>query len=201
MEVNVPDNKAHAWVEVYKENFGWMPYEMTYYNSRESKEAGEQTLRKEKTLRRNKIIISVIKKIGMISLAIIVVSIVLIIVGLVRLGKKKKLRRWQFNNEDKAKAIYYVYNYICDVMGFLGIKKQKDMTIDEFFADIVERGICDEQNIKKIANRIKKAAYSDELILDEDLNYIKTQVENIVKIQYNGLGLKDKIRFKLIYNL
>ena len=86
-------------------------------------------------------------------------------------------------------------------MHFLGVSKQIDMTIDEYFAHIVEKGICDKKLMDKIGGKINKAAYSGETILDEDVNYIKTQVENIVKIQYNGLSLRDKIKFKLIYNL
>ena len=201
IEVSVPDNKAHAWVEVYKDQFGWMPYEMTYYREKESEQEGEETLRKEASQRTKTLLISFAKKIGIVAIVMIMVFNILVLYGLIKLFKKKKLRQLQFNNADKVKAIQYIYIYICEVMHFLGVSKQIDMTIDEYFAHIVEKGICDKKLMDKIGGKINKAAYSGETILDEDVNYIKTQVENIVKIQYNGLSLRDKIKFKLIYNL
>ena len=53
----------------------------------------------------------------------------------------------------------------------------------------------------KLAEKVKKAAYGKESVLEQEYYYVKTQVENIVKIQYNNLGLKDKLKSKWIYNL
>ena len=49
--------------------------------------------------------------------------------------------------------------------------------------------------------KINKATYSNEDICEDELEYVKTNVENIIKIKYNNLSLKQKILFKYIYNL
>ena len=55
--------------------------------------------------------------------------------------------------------------------------------------------------LDKMLNIIQKGIYSNEAILDEEYKYVKENIEKIVKMKYNCLGLKDKIRFRLIKNL
>ena len=98
-------------------------------------------------------------------------------------------------------AIVGLYKYLCDVFGYLGVNKDKGMTIDEHFINAYTKGYAKKEILDKIASNVKKVAYSNETISDEDYIYVKTQVENIVKIPYNELSLKDKIKFKYIYNL
>jgi uncharacterized membrane protein len=134
-------------------------------------------------------------------LVVAVIIIVFYIVGIVRLIKKKKQRLRDFSISDKAVAMFNIYKYLKDVMEFFGIKRDGHLTVDEYMARIAGCGIVDKSIINNIVDKLNKAAYGKGSVSEEDYTYVKTNIENIVKIQYNGLGLKEKIKFKLICNL
>ncbi|MBE5934624.1 MAG: transglutaminase domain-containing protein [Lachnospiraceae bacterium] len=205
VEVEVPDNKAHAWIEVYKENFGWVPYEVTVYNRKEEGNVGGQrTVAGEMKKLKENLLESGRKTLFIVTI-MMGIALVVIIIAIFRFVGKRYSRNKKFKNKNKSLAIYYVYSYLCDVMGFFGVKREKGMTIDEYFVKVFDKvfnkGEVNLETLTGIAKCIKKAAYSNEEIVQEDYEYVKSQVENIVKIQYNELSLKEKIKFKLIYNL
>jgi hypothetical protein len=201
VEVAVPDNKAHAWIEIYKENFGWVPYEMTFYKERESKRASSDGRFEQKMLELKEKAIDTGIRMSIIVAVVVSIIVVLYIVGMVRLIKKKKQRLREFTVTNKSVAMFNIYHYLIDVMEFFGIKREKHLTVSEYMHKIAECGIVDKSIIYNIVTKLNEAAYGCGSASEEDYIYVKTNIENIVKIQYNGLGLKEKIKFKFICNL
>lgn len=205
IEVKVPDNKAHAWIEVYKDGFGWVPYEMTVYNRREDKK--NSNIMNDKSgfngkdlFNEIKLFISekfnVIKENGkniMLYIAIVIISVIFCF------ALRILIRNIDWNNKLNSKEyntnMIWLVTYLFKVFAFLGYERKKGMTVDEYFMEIRKNKVVEEDLLNLISDDYKKAGFSSQGISEEEYNYVKGYIEKTVKIKYNELSLKDKVRY------
>ena len=69
------------------------------------------------------------------------------------------------------------------------------MTVDEYFMEIRKNKVVEEDLLNLISDDYKKAGFSSQGISEEEYNYVKGYIEKTVKIKYNELSLKDKVRY------
>ena len=211
IEVRVPDSRAHAWIEVYKEGFGWVPYEMTVYNRKEevkkaNNNGGNQILGwnnfitslKNMIKKQIKVINRYSKYILMIILGLIV-AILLIVVSKYIYEKIRKNRR--INSEDYNTNMIWLVSYLFRVFKFYGCERRHGITVDEYFTEVKKKHIVEDKLLDKVSLEYKKAGFSDKGINETDYKEIKEYVEKTVKIKYNDLSLKEKIKFQIECNL
>ena len=208
IEVRVPDSRAHAWIEVYKDGFGWVPYEMTVYNRREdinnsnvyntNRELGMKdyfTIIKENF---KESIIAIVRY----SKNIMTVLLIIIIVGFLALCMKALLenirRRQRLNSRDNNTNMIWLVSYLFKLFELLGYKRKKGITVDEYFEELKEKQIVDDDLLKRVSILYKKAGFSVKGISEIEYKEIKEYIEKTIKIKYNDLSLRDKIRFIIL---
>ena len=197
IKVAVKDNKAHAWIEVYKEGFGWVPYEMTYYSRQEDMNSSVDKEDKKEVSVIDTFLVDINKKMGTLVngiklyglkvVTIIMVTLcVLILTAFVRVLVIKIRRKKEFNSSEYRDNIVSITKYFFKVCSFLGVKKEQGMTIDEYLSILHKERLVTTEMLN---------------ISEEEYRHFKEYVENVVEIQYNDLSLKDKFLFKIVYNL
>ncbi|MBQ8043585.1 MAG: hypothetical protein IJ272_05490, partial [Clostridia bacterium] len=107
----------------------------------------------------------------------------------------------KFSTSEYGKNIMNLSNYLFKVFAVIGYKKQKGMTIEEYFIYLYKNNLVSKDMFKKLSLCMRKACYSAKDISEQEYKSFKEDVENIVEIQYNELSLKDKLKFRVIYTL
>lgn len=214
VEVAIKDNKAHAWIEVYKNGFGWVPYEMTYYSRREdATTADDENKEVFKDINifdtfvtevNSKIIkfVKGFKEYGMLALVVIFGAIMIAVLAVViRLLITRIKRNREFNTPKYKENVTKLAKYFFKACGFFGCKKEDSMTIDEYLSLLYNESLVTKDMLRPMSWGLKKASYSTLDISEEEYRQFKEDVENIIEIQYNELSLKDKFIFRIVYNL
>lgn len=207
IEVKVPDNKAHAWIEVYKDGFGWVPYEMTVYNRREARGNnvvntraridGKEFLDLVGTYIKDKI--NYIRNNGgKIIKVIFAIIIIFILCIFLRIFLKNMRWKYKLNSKGYNTNMIWLVTYLFKVLTFLGYERKKGMTVDEYFLEIRKNKVVEDDLLNLVSEDYKKAGFSTQGISKEDYIYVKGYIEKCLKIKYNELSLKDKIRYMIM---
>lgn len=208
IEVKVPDNKAHAWIEVYKDGFGWVPYEMTVYNRKEANKnknvannedriTGKGLLSLVGTFIKDKI--NLIRNNGEKIIKVIIAIIIIFTLCIVLQIFIKNMRwRYKLNSKEYNTNMIWLVTYLFKVLSFLGYERKKGMTVDEYFLEIRKNKVVEDDLLNLVSEDYKKAGFSTQGISKEDYIYVKGYIEKCLKIKYNELSLKDKIRYMIM---
>lgn len=223
MEAVIQDYAKHAWIEVYMEKYGWVPYEMTPSYNRYSKEL-PTTWSKEETQEKVKIKQEIIKKRNeqeekkkgtagkqtaspkpvstarpaghsaaprsvetnirinkafIIVAAMVMTSFVLLIIMIVRrrrypLAAKALIVKGRYNKAIRT-TNETLYRHLLRKTG-----KAKLIKNDEQFYELVKSTYeLDENDVRKYAEIVKKAVYSNIKCSEEEARYCENLVDKL----------------------
>ena len=72
------------------------------------------------------------------------------------------------------------------------------MKVDEYVLEIRKNKVVEDDLLNLVSEDYKKAGFSTQGISKEDYIYVKGYIEKCLKIKYNELSLKDKIRYMIM---
>lgn len=194
-DYEVNDSQAHAWVEVYVEDYGWFPVETTPPSDEDDPEPEE----KNNTLGgfiQNNILTSknlnTVKRTSANILIILVFSAVIVIMGYIIFGIY--YRRKRKNDPSVIAQIDYLIK--CFAVGKM--IKQTYESYDEYSKVIVENNVIDENVYARITEIVNKEKFSKNSITEEEKQFVKENVSATTKRFYTNLKWYKKIYFKYI---
>gem|GEM_PF-2276815 len=191
---DVNDSYAHAWVEIYIDNLGWVPVEFTPASSRgdlteETEGNGgigefltnnvftaENIARTRKTMR----------NMGMAILEIIFVLIIInLIVGYFVRRKYKKSR-----------DIEKLYNRTCRLGGIAGLERSVKEAYRDYGNKLVENGYAGQDDMYLVSKIIEKNKFSGSAVTEEEKDSVKDILEKLNDSFYEKAGVFKKILYK-----
>lgn len=139
-----------------------------------------------------------VKIIFIIGISVILLLLFIFIKYLYIKSKRNKL----FNQNDKAKAAIYAYNYICDLLLFINIKNDNMQYLE--FAEYAQQNlpwIFTKNEFTDATYTMLKAGLSKETISKSELDNIISLSINISDMIYKKSNIIKRIYMKLIKNL
>lgn len=189
MELYVPDANAHAWVEIYKKGFGWIPIEVTPPNYEDdglsgfsltdilgeiSKNMGVNDMFGENGTENIKIFISRI-------FYMIIILIVIMIIGLIaRIFVIRYKTKKSFMTDDNNSNIINLYEYLRNIMDFVKCSMETGMSNEEYFKKLVGNGKLEDAKADIVYDAVKKAVYSKSGINETELEEVKKIIKDTV---------------------
>ena len=202
VEVEVTDASAHAWVEVFKEDFGWVPVEVTPSSSTEELEntsdfwdffgnlfgdspqvqqtdgAGENTTRENIKIDSGKV--------GML-FGILCIAILLYYI-------RKVIRKFELcNGQNSRDKFIGEYRLLCEILRYLDKNFDQCTCHKEQLSWIQERFQLEEE-ITTMASFMEEITYSQEELEETVLLEYQKTILHIKKQIFQQLSLKEKIK-------
>lgn len=193
-EYDVNDSQAHAWTEIYIENFGWLPVETTP-SSDEEQPKPEDTNSFGGFMQNNILTqknLDVVKKTSASLFIIVIVCVVITIIGYIGFGIF--YRRKRRNNP----SVIFQLDYLFRCFEINGILRNKYESYEENAQMIIENGIVEESVMMQLIEIVNKEKFSGKEISIKDHDFVKEKVEEISQRFYNNLKWYKKLYFKYI---
>lgn len=225
--VTVPDNKAHAWVEIYVAGYGWIPIEVTpgYYaandlsNWEEESESEQETTTKqeeetktsakkeeEQPIKEEKNFDW--KALGRMVLFLAMVAVLVAVAGMI-------LKRWYHKGCERFLAIInedcgvstkqracLAWWYMEAVMKFLKSPIPDNVSCEkqkEFLKENTE--FFSKRDLDDKIDNIIKAYYGNENLTNEEMEGIAEMIVNLRKETWEALSTGRQLYFKYIKRL
>ena len=224
-KVTITDANAHAWVEVYVNNFGWVPVEVTpgaHYDDTKNEQVKEkresnidnnnnnnniQANNPEKKLDNNKKSvdksINIESKNSYIENRVYIKYIILLFIGLIFITALIGLRRIyilrnrkkKFILQDKRKSIINMYRYINNIFIYLGV--EENFILSNSYKDKNNIHIpFDENKFSNVREIVLKAKYGNKDLQLEEYELVRNIILSESIEVYKSLGKIKKIEFK-----
>lgn len=226
--VTVPDNKAHAWVEIYIAGYGWIPVEVTpgYYSAREITSGNEENDTEEETTTDREIETESQSKkqekeedlkkekdfdwkgLGRMLLALVIAGggitvFVIAIQRWYRSGKEKYLAIVEEQRGvDAKKRACLAWWYMESVMKFLGRPMPENISYEELKEFLKENTeFFSKRDFNGTIDYIIKTYYGNESLTREEMDEIAEMIREFRKEVYESLSKGRQWRFKYIKRL
>ena len=200
------NDNAHAWVEIYMNDYGWTPVETTpgFEGTVSNMEVKEEDLPEEKpeTAEEKEEIenkstweqMSSMKKTVMISS--VFVGIILIFLGRHRYIKAKRRGKiGKLSGEQKIKTIFISFYQL---LLFMGFPKETDTTEPEFIHEVKNRyGEIEENRLRKYMDLVLTVHYGKIDVTKADVLFALEMYEKLVRLSKERLKGKKKLIFIL----
>lgn len=226
--VTVPDNKAHAWVEIYVSGYGWIPIEVTpgYYSSNDLGNEQEETQSKEETTTERESKTETVSKVednkasleegegfegkelGKMLLFLTVFMVLAVTITVV-------VRNWYKNGRGKFLAIVdeegglskreracLAWWYIEEIMKFIKMPIPENITFEkqkQFLKENTE--FFSKRDLNDKIDNIIKAYYGNENLTDEEIAGIAQMIGDLRKETCESLSTGRQLCFKYIKRL
>lgn len=191
IEVDVTDASAHAWVEIYNEDYGWIPVEVTPASSNESGGSGgfwnrfmglfSNNSTEDDTLDSKTSIDSAKKKEDFLASdlvrGIVLVVIIVLVIILTLLGSKVWVYNRKYRNANINDKLILDYSRLlrkrCRKYRVLREKVNYEEQLDFMFKQHLFRMSVDENVVTSLVDILNCAGFSAELISKEDDRFVR----------------------------
>lgn len=225
--VTVPDNKAHAWAEIYIAGYGWIPVEVTpgYYSLEETESGKEETTEEtttaeeeteppkettkpeeqnEQKTARTINWKALGKVLGMLALlGMFVTAVAWVAVKWYRNGQKKILAITEGTGGiDSKKRACLAWWYMEEVLRFLGKTVPDNISCEEqkrFLKENTE--FFSKRDLDGTIDNIIKAYFGNEELTDDEIIKIGEMIREFRTETYESLSKIRKIYFQYVKRL
>ena len=129
-EYEVKDNNAHAWVEVYFEGFGWVPFEPTSGFTYQDEISTNSNINNVNADNKNNAD-AVLNEPNKNNLTIVLVTIIFVtLLSMIVLYIIKKKNLLKGNTNQKYKLYF---RFLIHLYGYMGLKKNKQETLTQYY--------------------------------------------------------------------
>lgn len=202
------NDNAHAWVEIYMSDIGWVPVETTpgFTGTVSNMEVQEEDLpeetaqeekQQEKTKQNSEGFLAAIASLKgiLIAIAIVLLDVLLLTWRYRHLHKK---RRGQCKNYTKEQQIKVIFHSLYDLLLFMGFPKEVDTTEYEFVEQI--KMWYDEMEWIELTEYMKlvlETHYGKIELMSKDVEFSIKVYEKLVKLSKERIKGKRKLIFCL----
>lgn len=197
-------DNAHAWVEVYVPEIGWMPVEMTpgfegtVTNMELSLEEAEET--KDQTQEDVKEDTQKTKKSGTnTGVKVLTVSLGILGVVLIFLGRNRYLyrkHRGMMGHLDNRQRIKVIFESFYELLVFLGFPENIDTTQKQFTDTLIKwYSSIDRKELEQFMELVLAANYGNIEVSSQQVAFALKLYEELVHIARNQVKGKQKILF------
>lgn len=210
----VSDKQAHAWTEIYLENYGWVPVEFTpsdagvisatypgftdtdmmeIFNKYgwtlpTAVQSGSSTNTEDTTVDENTNHFQTA-----IVIALLCISIILLIAVILVCRRQKQIRRLQTLN------VRCNFGRLIDALHFANLMKNYNGTEDDFIPKLCEAvPYLSDEDAERLVYILEKYAYSQDGISKKDAGFVKKLYQTVSQNIYTQLGTVHKLCFKYI---
>lgn len=192
----VNDTCAHAWVEIYIEDLGWIPIEVTpssdfVFPEEEEEQASNLGKFLTNTLFSQKSI-TIVKNTTSYIFKFIIICIIIIVVGYIAAGIFIRRKRHMENQLLKK------YQYFNKCLNFFGISKSINCSYKEYGQLLIDSGLVNIEEYEVIFSVIEKEKFSSYSITLEENKAALDNMENIIRRGYKKQKFYKKFIYKII---
>lgn len=216
--MDIKDTNAHAWIEVYVENFGWIPIDVTpsigignqdYEKVVNDKKVSTATTNQQ-TAQQNDVQQSVADNnlenrtdvnnssdFKLLDGILIFVFCIVAIFAIIFIRYKIIIvkRRKSFSLGDNNKRVVFLYKYLTRIFNYLSIENTNKV-ID--FVNYIETRypFINNNEFYDVINIVFKADFSNNSISEEELKKVEEFVIKFSDNMYSSLSVVQKIKYK-----
>lgn len=209
LDIEVPDANAHAWVEIYLEDYGWVPVDPTPASGIENDfdgfwdefgnddEEGSNQMLQDIGMR----VLSVVASRTLAILILVVLPCAAFAVWQFHgvWVRKRCYRSW--HGEDKKTNVVNLYGYVTRVMAAAGNAHEAGVTYEEY-ADILVRGkYLSEEEAAILMKTVEEAAYAKTEPDSAGTEKAMAMMQAMVKEAYHRQKWYRRLIMKYVRNL
>lgn len=202
--IEVTDAKAHAWVEVYIDGFGWYPVEVTTSDSEdtppeeEDNQAftdfignvfGPEAVRRVRDT-------TIKTALWMLCLFLAFVMIYMLIsIGI------RTLRRRSWEKKENDEAICSMFDYFCQMAEASGCQWKEGTSYRQMGSKIQDYFYLSGEDVDKLVFLLEQARYSSKPVNRQEWTWYYEKIQEYTKKMYENLEWYQKLKVRWIKRL
>ena len=203
-KIEVTDAKAHAWVEVYIDGFGWYPVEVTTSDSEDTPREeednqaftnfignvfGPEAVRQVRD--------TTIKTIlGLLCLFLAFVLFYMMISICVRI-----LRRKSWERKEHDEAVCGMFDYFCQMAGASGCQWKDGESYRQMGNRIQNYFYLPDEDVEQLVFLMEQARYSSKSVNQQEWAWYHEKIQEYTQKMYNNLEWYQKLKVRWIKRL
>ena len=203
-KIEVTDAKAHAWVEVYIDGFGWYPVEVTTSDSEDTPQEEEDNqaftnfignvFGPEAVQRvRDTTIMTILWLLGLFLVFVIIYIMVSICI--------RVLRRRSWERKENDEAICSMFDYFCQMAGASGCQWKEGTSYQQMGNRIQDYFYLPAEDVEKIVFLLEQARYSSKPVNRQEWAWYYEKIQEHTKKMYENLEWYKKLKVRWIKRL
>lgn len=202
-KIEVTDAKAHAWVEIYIDGFGWYPVEVTTSDMEEQPLPEENqalsdlignVFGPEAVQRVRKTTIKIVAR--LIGLALAAVAIYMIVSIVIR-----ALRRWTWKSRQTDETLCSLFDYFWKMAKACGCQWKEGASYQEIGNRIQHYFYLPKTEVERLVFFMEQARYSSKSVNQKEWEWCYEKVMEYTKKMYQNLKWYQKWKVRWIKHL
>lgn len=211
LDIEIPDANAHAWVEIYLDDYGWVPIDPTpaagiendfdefweEYGRDDDEDDTAAQLLQGLGMR----VLSAVASKALAVILFVVIPCIVFVIWQVKGAwlRRKRIRSW--NGRDKKENVVNLYHYVTSVMAAVGNAQDAGMTYEEYADVLVRENYLSEENALVLMQTVEEAAYAKEEPDSDRTEIVMKLMQSMVEDAYHRQKWYRRLVMKFIKNL
>ena len=192
-DIEVNDSDAHAWTEVYIDNLGWVPVDVTPPSDDEDTSDDSQGIGVLLNNLFNSNTVESVKNTAInMAVMVIVLGAISVVAGAAAI-LIIKYRRKRCLDIDKN------YRYLIRIAKAGGLKWNNRIVLERLGDELTEYDICNQEDTEKLITIIEKAKYSNTGVSEDEMKNVNIIINKIADNIYGNLSFWKKIRYSYLF--
>lgn len=168
LDIEIPDANAHAWVEIYLEDYGWVPVDPTpasgieddfdrfwdEFGNNDEEDTGQ--ILQDIGMR----VLSVVASRTLAVLILVVAPCTVFVLWQIHGAWVRKKYYQSWHSEDRKANVVNLYRYVTRVMAAVGTAQESGMTYEEYADTLVRENYLSGEEAEVLMKTVEEAAYA-----------------------------------------